>query len=88
MQLPKGYVVIREDELIKMQQQMIAMQQMIEDLQKQINKNSSNSHKPPSSENFRKPIQNNREKSDKKPGAQPGHKGSTLTMIDNPDKVI
>jgi transposase len=88
MQLPKGYVIIREEELLKMQQQMIAMHQTIEDLQKKINKNSSNSHKPPSSDAFRKPIQNNREKSNKKPGAQPGHKGTTLTMVDNPDRII
>lgn len=51
-------------------------------------KNSSNSHKPPSSDGYRKGIKNNREKSGKSQGAQKGHKGKTLQMVSNPDKVI
>src|SRR6202034_2487525 len=31
---------------------------------------------------------NNREKSDKNQGAQEGHKGTTLQMVDAPDKVL
>jgi len=95
MQVPKGYILIREEEWLKTKQQVIDLQQMVyhlqelvEHLQKQINKNSTNSHKPPSSDAFRKPIQNNRVQSDKNPGAQPGHKGSTLKMVDNPDRII
>jgi transposase len=95
MQLPKGYVILPEADLLKMQQELmdlhlkqIELQKIIEDLTKMLHKNSSNSHKPPSTDTFKKPIHNNRQKSDKKPGAQPGHKGSTLTMVDNPDKVI
>lgn len=42
-------------------------------------KNSSNSHTPPSNdENRPKRNQSLREKSDKKPGGQPGHEGTTL----------
>ena len=88
MQLPKGYVIIREEELLLMQEQMIFMAERIKELERQKNKDSSNSHKPPSSDSFRKPIQNNREKSNKKQGAQPGHKGTTLTMTEKPDKII
>jgi len=40
-----------------------------------INKDSSNSSKPPSSDAFRK-ICNSREKTGRKPGGQPGHPGS------------
>lgn len=43
-------------------------------LQERLNKNSSNSHKPPSSDGYRKGIKNNREKSGKSQGAQKGHK--------------
>jgi len=95
MQLPKGYVILPEALLLKMQQDLIdfqqrqtALEQKIEELTKQLHKNSGNSHKPPSTDAFKKPIFNNRQKSDKKPGAQAGHKGSTLTMVDKPDKII
>ena len=52
-------------------------------------KNSNNSSIPPSQdENRPKKNQSLREKSGKKSGGQKGHKGYTLDMISNPDKVI
>src|SRR6056297_2624004 len=51
-------------------------------------KNSGNSSLPPSQDMFRIKNQSLREKSDKKPGGQPGHKGETLLMSPNPDNVI
>lgn len=52
-------------------------------------KNSGNSHKPPSTDiQILKRNQNLREKSGKKAGGQPGHKGHTLEMKETPDKVI
>jgi transposase len=51
----------------------------IQRLKAQINKDSSNSSKPPSSNGFKK-IPNNREVSGRKPGGQPGYKGHTLTI--------
>ena len=71
-----------------MKQMRIDLQSRVIELEQQLNKNSSNSHKPSSTDVFRKPIQNNREKSDKKQGAQPGHKGTTLTMVEIPDKIV
>ncbi len=55
----------------------------------QLEKNSSNSSKPPSSD-FNKPQRNQsqREKSDRKSGGQNGHEGITRNQINNPDKVI
>lgn len=55
----------------------------------QLEKNSSNSSKPPSSD-FNKPQRNQsqRGKSDKKTGGQNGHEGITRNQINNPDKVI
>lgn len=51
-------------------------------------KNSRNSSIPPSKDENR-PKKNNslREKSDKKPGGQPGHEGKTLMMTNTPDKI-
>ena len=52
-----------------------------------INKDSSNSSKPPSSDGFKK-IHNSREKTNKRVGGQKGHKGDTLKLFDKPTKVI
>jgi transposase len=51
-------------------------------------KNSSNSSLPPSQDIFQQKNKSLREKSNKKPGGQPGHKGETLRMSPNPDNVI
>lgn len=51
-------------------------------------KNSSNSSIPPSKdENRPKKTSSLREKSDRKPGGQPGHEGNTLKMTDNPNMI-
>ena len=51
-------------------------------------KNSGNSSIPPSKdENRPKRNQSLREKSGRKPGAQKGHKGTTLIMAEVPDKI-
>ena len=51
-------------------------------------KNSGNSSLPPSKDLFKLKNQSLREKSDKKSGGQPGHKGETLRMTANPDTII
>ena len=64
--------------------------EVIQNLSDKINKNSDNSHQPPSSDGLnKKPRQTKslRGKSDKKNGGQPGHKGHTLTQSNNVDKV-
>ena len=51
-------------------------------------KNSSNSSLAPSHDLFSIKNQSLREKSGKKTGGQPGHKGNTLRMSPHPDKII
>lgn len=51
-------------------------------------KNSGNSSLPPSGDLFRFKNQSLREQSGKKSGGQPGHKGETLLISPNPDKII
>jgi hypothetical protein len=56
-------------------------------LKGEINKDSSNSSKPPGTNGFKK-VFNSREKSDKKVGGQKGHKGTTLTIPKNLDSLV
>ena len=63
----------------------------LKELEARINKNSSNSSnssKPPSTDGYKKHIKNTRTITGRLPGGQPGHEGSMLNKIDNPDKVI
>ena len=87
MEIPIGYILIKEEDYLQMCRQIEMMVHRIKELETRANKNSTNSHKPSSSDGFKKPVQNNREKSGKPPGAQEGHKGKTLEMTKTPDKI-
>lgn len=86
MNTPQGYVKLADYE--QLQQQLFQALKRIEELESIIKKNSSNSSKPPSSDGFKKVIKNNRDKSNRNPGAQPGHKGSGLSAFTEVDKTI
>lgn len=53
-----------------------------------LEKNSSNSLKPSSTDGFKKVVQNNRVKSGKKPGREKGHKRSAPTVTKTPDEIL
>ena len=59
----------------------------IKELEDQIAKNSSNSSKPPSTDKNKPNPKSLRPKTNKKPGGQKGHKGSTLEMTASPDHI-
>lgn len=62
----------------------------IKELEAQLNQNSNNSSKPPSSDGARKSTRpKSARKSDpNKKGGQPGHKGDTLKKRENPDHTV
>lgn len=53
-----------------------------------LEKNSSNSCKPSSTNGLKKVVQNNRVKSGRKPGREKGHKRSAPIISQNPDEII
>lgn len=81
MELPEGYILIKESDYL-------SLLKRIAELEARLKTNSNNSSKPPSSDGLKKVIKNNREKSNRKPGAQPGHKGSGLSAFAEVDKTI
>ena len=58
------------------------------ELKRRLGMNSTNSSKPPSSDSpFMKPAPKSlRRRSGRKPGGQPGHPGSTLALVDDPNE--
>lgn len=80
--------------IAELESKVIRLESIIETLLDKIEeltyrKNSRNSSVPPSKDENR-PLKNQslRTKSGKKAGGQPGHKGTTLKMVENPDQTI
>ena len=86
----------KQQETINKQQEIIEKQEVrirelefrIKELEGRLHQNSSNSHKPPSSDGLKKVIKNNRVPTNRKSGGQKGHEGKTLKMVEHPDKII
>ena len=77
-------LVVRQAERIE------RLEAEVVELRRQLGQNSRNSSKPPSSDSpFTKPAPRSlRRKSGRKPGGQPGHPGSTLALVANPDQRL
>jgi transposase len=65
-----------------------SLEEEVKELKAKQNRDSHNSHKPPSSDTFKKKPVNLRKPSDKRPGGQPGHPGNVLEMVEKPDETV
>ena len=71
-------------------EQIARLEAEVAELKRQLGQNSQNSSRPPSSDSpFVKPAPKSlRRKSGRKPGGQPGHPGSTLARVADPDEIV
>ena len=74
-------------ELAKKEEKIVKLESEVKRLKAQINKDSNNSSKPPSQDGLKK-IPNSREKSSRKSGGQPGHRGSYMQLPENLDDLV
>ncbi len=69
--------------------EIVALKARIAELERRLGMNSKNSSTPPSSEGLAKPSPKSlRKPSGRKPGGQPGHRGRTLSQVDDPDEIV
>lgn len=71
-------------------QQVASLGSRLKQIEDRLSKDSHNSHLPPSSDRFarQKKTRSLRKPSQKKPGAQSGHEGTTLVQVSEPDQVV
>jgi transposase len=65
-----------------------SLEARIAKLEKRLNKNSSNSSKPPSSDGLKRTKSLRAKNTGRKPGGQPGHPGQTLRQSESPDRTV
>lgn len=86
--LIQGLIEAHQKQIAELTTTIEKLQKRVEELESQVNKNSHNSSKPPSTDGFKKQRgQRGRKKSRKKPGGQKGHDGHQLRMSENPDHI-
>ena len=89
LKLAKKHLQALANFVLAMQKRIQELEQRVAQLESQLNKNSRNSSKPPSSDGLAKPKPKNlRKKTGRKSGGQPGHPGKTLKRTANPDHVV
>jgi transposase len=81
-------IALQQERITALEEQNARLSARVQELEARLSKDSHNSSKPPSSDGFHKPTPkpcNLRQKTGKRPGAQPGHPGHTLKLADKAD---
>lgn len=82
-------LLLLQRHVMDLQQQLLEQQGLIQELRDQLAKDSHNSSKPPSSDGLKKPkTKSLRRKGERPLGGQPGHKGDTLKMVEEPNHLV
>lgn len=77
-----------QEAVVKLTKENVELKQKVKDLEFRISKDSHNSSKPPSSDGYKKKtIVNQRTKTGKSIGGQPGHKSNSKPFHEHPDRV-
>ena len=85
--LPEESQLVIQAIVVFYESQVQELKARIKELEDQISKNSRNSSKPPSTDEYDKPSpKSQREKTGRKAGGQKGHEGNNLKMVGSPDK--
>ena len=72
----------------KLSEETRMLSERVTQLEASLAKDSHNSSKPPATDGFKRVPKSLREKTGRKPGAQPGHPGTTLCLAEQPDEII
>ena len=92
----KNFIInLLQEENLLLKEKIQRLEKRLKDVEAKSNKDSRNSNKPPSSDMHKRNKSKDKnktsslkKKSGKRPGGQPGHKGTTLPMCHNPDEII
>ena len=85
---PDAVIALVEGLIASFQQQIDQLQAQVKELQDRLALHSNNSSKPPSSNFPAQRTKSARTPSGQKPGAQPGHPGTTLKASPTPDEIV
>jgi transposase len=84
-----AFIQYQAEQIERLKAQNATLEARQEKLEQRLNKNSTNSSKPPSSDGLKKPQpKSRRQKGQRQSGGQAGHEGDTLKMVMCPDRIV